>query len=592
MSETTAKKKLIAHCQLVNKMVQWDNVKPWRYACHSRYGARLEKERNKARGAVFAKYLARAIKAGKDSTLWVDAWCATGHMVTAFDKYYPGLNERLADITNKIDVHEWVSPKWDGFRGERHHFLHTSVDDPTKVAYYPDMRHLMAGREVRTTPGRYLTKFHGADLSESAIREMANRHIAMSSPQALNFVENTDPDGWEWVYEHGHGFTSCMVRDRSGRYLAGHLYGYDHPVRAYAYKGNGLRLAWLGRGYKQSDGEVYARAIVRNTKDGEPLGHIRVYGDDSRLSDALRAAGYGRVVDLDGVELALRRDDNDRVICPYIDGDTDGVEVLHDRLVVGESGGYNSSSDGLLETVNTWTCACCEEEINEDADGGNCVGYHEDSRVCDDCFREHYTEVRGRSGHRYYLHDVSVIWVGGCAYDEGYLSDNDIYECDGCGEFFHVDNMYSTSDGLACEDCAVALDIDDEEGNSFALEKDVATDPNRCTFHADEGCVDRHTDEVWHKSEMFSLASTAGVHRWFHKSTLTDNPELFRVVDGRVVYYSEPSEEGLPITEALHVMRTKGLYGLVTNEDVFIDALKSMHVEHVHTCTEDERVAA
>ena len=328
------------------------------------------------------------------------------------------------------------------------------------------------------------------------------------SNRTIHFVEDDDPEGWEWVYEHGHNFTSCMVYKRYGRSLAHGMYGEDHPVRAYAYPGNGLRLAWIGNGFKSEDGKVFARSIVMDNK------YLRIYGDDSIVA-LLEAQGFkeGSSSDFHGVKLN-RRDTDEGIICPYLDcGDVD----IHDDYLEIVRSGVSTSTRGLLQG------AYCDDCGNIwDDDELTWVGADNDSRVCEHCLSRDYSRVIGRNGCEYFVNNVRVIEVDGNYYDSNYLSDNDI-DCCECGEHHNTNNLYGTKDGDACEDCCTYLNYEDDEGNSYALNSKVAEDPDGKTFHEDEGKEDAVTEEVWHESAMLELASGEFVH----PSTLREYPERF-----------------------------------------------------------------
>jgi hypothetical protein len=481
----------------------------------------------RTRGKELARNIALARKEGPASAIWFKVFnvLASWGMRRICARLNGALVDRLSVIERAFSSNTWRRVAWQGstwFNPPEWHFVHASVVDPALVAYYPSVEYLLAEREVRIRPGKYLQQHFSDALSEKDIREQANKQVVDATPPELHFVENTDPAGWEWVYEHGHGFSSCMVYNRSGRYLAEGLYDDDHPVRAYARPGNGLRLAWLGENYMEDDGQVFARAIVRNNADGTPRGYIRTYGDDSALLTALTAAGYGDGATLYGVELN-RRDYHDNIICPYLDSGE--VEVYGGHLEVVDSG-IDTNSDGLLEE-----CEVCEDcGCHVSSDNVYWVGRDEDYRVCRNCIGS-YTWVCGYDSREYYVHDNNVVWVESSAYDEDYLEDNDILACEDCGEHFKEDNddLHDTKDGLYCEDCATHLDIYDDEGNCYAHNNRVTTDPEDRTFRTDEGEDDELDGTTWHRSYLTQV--DLGNRRiWLHHDNLRAYADHFHVV--------------------------------------------------------------
>lgn len=246
----------------------------------------------------------------------------------------------------------------------RSHFLHTSLEDPLKVAYAPSYAYFIKDRWIRTTFGKYLTKFYGDVLSEAEIREAANRYTAAHRPLELHLVPNTDPDKWAWVYENSSNFKSCMTLNRSDRYVSSDVtkvikhpaicYAYDHPK-------NHLALAWIG---EDTNGGVWARSIV----DMEKKQAVRVYGDD-RLVALLVKHGFRLTGGAALVGNIMRAypigGHRDTYALPYLDGaryvlsnlNPPEVEVVGGEVV----GSMNASSAALasLQLIERGTCVHC-----------------------------------------------------------------------------------------------------------------------------------------------------------------------------------------------------------------------------------------
>jgi hypothetical protein len=350
-----------------------------------------------------------------------------------FWKLHPDLYRAYDKSLTNFVRGDWKHPVWEtyGFLqsdSSLWHFVHQSVDDPCKVAYYPSIKHLLEGREIRTKPGRYLQKYYSKEIDAGIIRHIANQQVNAGRPSELHFVEDDDPDGWEWVYEHGHGFTSCMVRRQ------GHLKkDIEHPVRVYAHKGNGLRLAWLGKGYKQDDGGVYARTIVRDA--GESSGYVRIYGDDSAIRSALDAAGYSGEVNLSDVRLERIENDEGSILCPYLDGDVNKVIIEEGCLRVAPDG-YATNTSGALDAI--WCDQCGEIMRGHNIQGAQHLqGRHFAHHVCAEC-SDLYTYAYGQGGERYSVLKSNTIHVEGDVYDIDYLKDNNIGECEECGDHFYM----------------------------------------------------------------------------------------------------------------------------------------------------------
>lgn len=389
----------------------------------------------------------------------------------------------------------WKRPIWNNeawAQKDWMHCAHVSTVAPGMVAYYESAEKMARGILTRVKPGRYLQKIYGSMLTADAIKAWSERYTAYTAPRVLRFVENTDPDGWEWVYEHGVGFSSCMVYKREGRYLDYDLHGKNHPVRAYARPGNGLRLAYVGDPAGTENGAVYARCIVRD--DESDKGFVRVYGDDS-IRHLLTAAGYVGDVDLYGVELN-RRDHNGAIICPYLDsGD---VKVHNDYLLVVVDG-YEGQSTGLLDCDDH-----CDDDGDDDDDSWTCphCGHtHDDNHdsmstwdglvFCPHCEDQFVSGVYNSHGNTDYMSRNEAI----CVADEWYrdtkvvLEANEIFRCTETGNWHRLCDMVHTSQGLVHEeDCdLVELHILDPESNSWALSWDtkeaVINDGSVVTIH-------------------------------------------------------------------------------------------------------------
>jgi hypothetical protein len=388
---------------------------------------------------------------------------------------------------------EWSRESFFRLTQGEYRLAHVSTEDPSQVAYYQSFDKLMRGIETRTKPGRFLTKFY-PDLSAEEVRKWAERMVVQAERAAgkstLRFVENDDPDGWEWVYENAHGFSSCMMYDHpDSRYLNPRCYGDDHPVRCYAYKGNGLRLAYLGDPVGTEGGRVYARAIVRDPDHANPeffgpvssrynvKGYVRVYGD-SRLTSYLDAAGYTLRVGLEHVRMVRAMMDDDCFIFPYLDA-TNAFDDHGDYLLVTSSGDYSGcQSDGLVARQHQYCCGRCNAE-HDDEDDLHYSDY-EATQYCSSCEDDFvYAVVRtGRYGtERDMVLINNAIEIDGDWYadDPVLLSDCGFVQCIDCEEWVALDDTTTTDSGLVCSNCddeLVELAEESPEGNTMGYRPD------------------------------------------------------------------------------------------------------------------------
>jgi len=274
------------------------------------------------------------------------------------------------------------------------HILLPSKDEGY-VTYFSSVNKLLKdnqdgkGIRTKTTLGRFLKKF--SKLSDNEIRVLAEAYNAKFKQEFLFFIPNTDPDGWEAVYENAWGFSSCMMYNTShNTYLDDRCHGEYRPVRAFAHSENNLALAYTAnREWAAGDNselKIYARVIV-NTQTKT---FLEIYGDSSVIP-LLELAGYTKNSSTtDGQKLVRLMLNDEEIICPQIDGYQDQVRDFGNHLMV-VNDGMDTSSSGIIRIG--WTCPHCgyrhlnEENIFEVSGG--------DELRCNECVRD--THVWGYS---------------------------------------------------------------------------------------------------------------------------------------------------------------------------------------------------
>jgi len=416
---------------------------------------------------------------------------------TAVAKRWPKLVEALKVADMRFDMGAWTPPVWDNERWADkypHHYAHASKETKGNIAFYPNAAKMEADKLTSMKPGRYLATFFSDELDAEAIKHYANAQQHAQDTPALKFVDNTDPDGWEWVYENSA--PSCMRYNRSNRYLNSNLYGKDHPVRAYAHPSNSLALAYVMLPGKVEDRDeschmndyvVAARTIVNtNAKT-----YLRIYADDDRfrtlLHNALDNAGFRHSSStLEGQRLVRRTTDDRETICPYLDGSYTNVETCGDYMIVGDDGEDGQQSSGVLDSdKDRCYCAWCDESYHED-DGGYIESVH--AWVCDGCRDDHFVYAYERRGGQELWPEENdhIAYCGhnGEYYHTDYLDDNDM-DYDYNGELYPSDELVSTSQGLTLRDETEKLTYP-YEGDDYAGTDDVYTLPNGETCHADD----------------------------------------------------------------------------------------------------------
>ena len=396
--------------------------------------------------------------------------------------------------------HQWEPVAWSGVSwwvSSPYHFihqLHQSTENPANVSYAEGLQKMQAERYTSTKAGRYLTKYF-PELGEVKIKMWAEKQAARACPAELKFIEGTDKAGWVQVYKDGP--ESCMR-------------GED-CVEVYAHAKSVLRLAYLAQGK-----EIHARCIVRDDKKE----WIRCYPNTSStegqrwhtaMETAVTNAGYTHG-NFDGVHLdKVRHPDagkyDNKWMMPYLDngaGRRCDTCVNESRdgatLVVGSDGVEAQQQSGYVDFDNQQTCDECGSRMDED---NYCYVEGEEISVCEHCCQNEFVCALSRRGHETTVRNSDAIEVGGEWYHTEYLSDNDIYQCEDDGEYYHMDDLCHTSRGHVHTDRVTALDEEDSDGNSYAHDDDIATTHDGRTIHEDDAVTEtiNGVDVVFHKDD-------------------------------------------------------------------------------------------
>ncbi len=325
------------------------------------------------------------------------------------------------------------------------HILLPSKDEGY-VTYFSSVNKLLKdnqdgeGIRTKTTLGRFLKKF--STLTDNEIKAFSENYSSKFQKRCLFFIPNTNPDGWEDVYEHGWGYNSCMVYNKTGNtYLDDRCHGEYHPARAYAYPDNDLALVYMANREWSADNEgfnVYSRAIV-NIKNKT---YLKIYGDDS-MSHLLEHVGYVKDdATTDGQKLVRLMLSDEEIVCPCLDGYQDEVEDFGDYLGIVRNG-MDTSSSGVINIK--WICPYCghqhlnEKDIFEVSDG--------DELRCTECVND--SHVWGYSSYEEgWIKADSAILISGEYYIEEAAERFNYHYSDTSGEWIHKSNGAFTSRGI------------------------------------------------------------------------------------------------------------------------------------------------
>ena len=408
-------------------------------------------------------------------------------IVNMLTKFAPDMGEMLRRERYKLNQNEWdVVPWagmvwWDTSPYKYLHGVHMSKETPGNIAYAESQTKREAGRYTSTKAGRYLTRFFGDKLDEKQIKMWAEKCAASVVPLTLEFIGSNDPTGWMEVYHDGPD--SCMSGESS------------ECVAVYAHDKSVLRLAYVTRG-----NDTVGRCIVR--EDTTPKQYIRVYPNtdstenqkvSTGLTSLLQDAGYVPG-NLHGVLLKATRTGSydDNYMMPYLDyGNTSRgcmcVTLTDDEQYfrVTRDGIDAQSTSGYINVIPQVTCEDCDDSMNEDET--NHVEYN-DRTVCESCLCNNYVHAYGRRGNQMWASNEDCVEneSDGEQYIEQYANENDVYQCDVSGNWYHSRDMVSTSRGMVCTDDAIALDKEDPDGNDYAARKrDTVETHDGRTIHRD-----------------------------------------------------------------------------------------------------------
>jgi hypothetical protein len=365
------------------------------------------------------------------------------------------------------------------------------------VAYTQNADKLKRGIQTAVKPGKYLKQFFGEVLSDKDIKYWAEQHEFKHSDVASTVKIENSADMWEWVYEHGSEFNSCMVYDREGRHLNSAMHGENHPVRSYAYPDSDLAIAYLPTNSKPwPEHRVAARTVV-NTRKKQ---WVRIYGD-TRLQNALEQMGYTQDPYCMRHQPMVVREHGDSWILPYLDGSLN-YAFDGDNITISSTGDFSGSETcGLVRQYEEGSacCGCCNDYYAEDD-----LTYveSEEISVCRECLSDNYVYAWGRRNCQSYIpnDDATYCESDGEWYESEYLIANDIYQCEISGNYYSTDDLCSTSRGMVRSDHCTKLDIEDSDGNNYAFTEDTTETEDGETIYEDDAVECYVSGGTYHKN--------------------------------------------------------------------------------------------
>jgi len=398
------------------------------------------------------------------------------------------------------------------YRAEDWHQLllewpHKSLTDPNRLAYTRNEQSAMHNgdsdaKAVVTTIGKYLTR-HFPDAPSNLIRDIVAQYTYGGTTEITK-------DMTTMVNAVINGPRSCMSNrfdilcdDREER----------HPYAVYD-----PSLGWGMAVRTDTDGMVLGRCLVHESDEGK--GYVRSYkrerdyasasGADESIEAYLKGLGYakwrGWPDHIHIMRYPLRHGDG--YLMPYIDGnrqhvDDDGIE--HFRI--SEYDGWEACSTS--GHINSYTCTCEDCGRGMDEEDSFSIGYHGD-RTVGTCCIDDYTQVYGRRGDEYYVHNDDAVEVDGEYYHDDYLDDNGIVQLHD-GEYTHQDNA------VYIDSCSEYYREDDE---------DIVYAENTNQHELKEDCWRCEDSGNWYTDDEDSVEVDGKLYHPDHApETETDNTE-------------------------------------------------------------------
>lgn len=335
---------------------------------------------------------------------------------------------------HKYNLHPAIVKALELYRPDRLHLLvlewgHRSHSDPSRIAYTQNEQKGESDLQTVTSVGKYL-KRHFTYMPDHEIRDIVALYaghsyaIVRTMPEILDVLSNAP--------------TSCMNNcNWTDRDWARHPYNVYDP-----------QYGW-GLAYSKMGSKITGRCLVNeNPITGHKI-FVRSYNDNESFSHSnegiemwLRENGYEKADDWVGCKIK-RINHGSSIIAPYLDGGHKHA-VAHDNyLEICEEGDGDyvcESQGGFAQEYQSCTCDDCGDSADED--DMVWIGENDSYRVCDRCCDNEYVHAIGRRGYEYYVHSGNATWVEDTDryYDDEYMHDNGIVNCEDDGEYHHRDN--------------------------------------------------------------------------------------------------------------------------------------------------------
>jgi len=411
--------------------------------------------------------------------------------IEQLDKVRDKLEPRIKQIDQEFNTGEWVFMPWNS--------IGINNEQSQNISYLFWLHRVHVSLMNPLQIAHYPTLKHLRDGREVVTKlgkylTSFKDFIGITETEIKDAVEKYNAivasrTGWEVKYiesTDAEGFVR-IYRDC----LAGSCMKGTDAVRVYAHDKSVIRLAYI----QSLAGEILARCIVRE----DFKQYVRIYPDANGstegkyLQQYLKANGYTHG-NLDGCLLQMieHEDEDDIFVAPYIDAGVDGNgsegSAQSGELVDIDNRTYieiNTHGDLSLTMTNGWTDDVEDEDMSE----------------CDACGDIEHNDDMVSTSHGDYIcrhccdNNYSYAWIDNNNQDYVH-NDHVIWAND---DAFHEDCDLSAHDIYACEESGDYYHIDDLV---MTLRGFIYCDYTTSIDHADaDGNESAHTDDVHELSD-------------------------------------------------------------------------------------------
>lgn len=343
-------------------------------------------------------------------------------------------------------------------------------------------------------PGRYLRRVLQEQVDDESLKQMVSAMNACCS-FGVKFAESAE----EIAEVYMTGPDSCMAH---GEERFDETFDDDgtwyHPMEVFGHPDCTAKLV-----YVETQGRPAARALINTANKRFPSFYVADWAPHAGdvLRDWLRDNDYRMEYDaLDDVILSRIDLRNGRILCPYIDSQNRGVEILPDKLIV--NGPFKADyDDGFVEEDEMAECDNCHDHFPED-DGTEV----EEDVVCPHCAEDTTFAFVNGSDHPERIWEANARVLNIVAENQRTSRCCDAVH-DDFDEWDRLDvvpdindevifrpNAHPTPDGEYVHRDEVTRDYSPGtvlyEGHTYILHEGVAYEPSDLWYDEDEGALD------------------------------------------------------------------------------------------------------